>query len=106
MAGGATSVEDFGNRTVMNQNFWTGTAADTVVGVGTGLAAAAIVGGTIVGLTALGVAAAATAPVWLVVGATALVGAAIGYGLSKAKVNDGVQNVFNNLVDTAQSWFD
>jgi len=102
---GSTSVDDFSNRTLENQDFWASTLADTVVGVATGLAAAAIVGGTILGLTALGLTAAATAPVWLVVGATALVAAAIGVGLSNLGVNEALEGVFNQGIDWTQSLF-
>jgi hypothetical protein len=99
---GATSVDDFANRTVKNQDFWASTAADTVVGVATGLAAAAIVGGAIVGAVALGF----TAPVWLAIGATVLVAAGIGWGLSALGVNNALQGVFNQGIDWAQSLFD
>lgn len=102
---GSTSVDDFANRTVKNQDFWASTAADTVVGVATGLAAAAIVGGTILGLTALGVTAVATAPVAAVLIVTALVAAGIGWGLSALGVNNALQGVFNQGIDWAQSLF-
>jgi hypothetical protein len=102
---GATNINEFFDRTVENQDFWASTAADTVVGVATGLLAAAVVAGVIVGLTSVGVVAAATAPLWLVVGATAVVGAAIGVGLSALGVNQWVQNIFNTGIDTVHSWF-
>ncbi len=96
---GATSLEDFSNKTVEKQDFWASTSADTVIGVATGLLAALAVGGTMV---ALGI---ATAPLWAVVGVTALVGVGIGMIFNVAGANEGLKGVFNTGIDAVQSGF-
>jgi hypothetical protein len=96
---GATSLEDFSNKTVEKQDFWASTSADTVIGVATGLLAALAVGGAMV---ALGI---ATAPLWAVVGVTALVGVGIGMIFNAAGANEGLKGVFNTGIDAVQSWF-
>ncbi len=102
---GSTSLEDFSNRTVENQDFWASFTADSIVGVGTGLLAAGAVAGTIVGLTALGFTAVATAPVLAVVGLTAVVGMGFGVAFNYLGVNNWLQGQINNVIDDVQSWF-
>jgi hypothetical protein len=101
---GSSSLEELSDRTVKNQDYWSSTVADTIVGIGAGLAAAALVAGTIVGLVALGFAAAATAPVWLTVGATVVVASLIGVACTNFGVDDYVKGQVDNVIDSVQSW--
>ena len=94
---GSNNVEEFADRTYRNQDFWASTAADTIVGVATGAAAAGLVA---LGIAAIGV---TTAPVWAVVGATALLAAGIGMGLNALGVNNAVQDVINLGIDWVES---
>lgn len=71
----------FWERTLKNREFWVSTVVDTAVSVVVGLAAAAAVAGVIAGAIALGFTAAATAPLWAVVGVAAIVGIGIGFGV-------------------------
>lgn len=102
---GSSSLEELSDRTVKNQDYRSSTAADTIVGIGAGLVAAAVVTGAVAGLVAIGFAAAATAPVWLTVAATVVVAAGIGIVCTNLGVNDWVKGGVDNVIDSVQSWF-
>jgi hypothetical protein len=96
---GSKTTDEFFTRTVKNQDFWASTIADTIVTLSTGVAAALIVGGAITFAVSAGFVAAATAPLWLVIGGTVVVGALIGGLLGNWKVNDYLQNIINSGIN-------
>jgi hypothetical protein len=102
---GSSSLEELSDRTVKNQDYWSSTVADTVVGLLASLAAATIVSGTIALAVGVGIAAAATTPVWATIALTAVVAAGIGIACTNLGVNDSVKGGVDNVIDSVQSWF-
>jgi hypothetical protein len=84
---------------VKNREFWVWTAVDFGVSVVVGVAAAAVVGGTIAGLVTLGITAAATAPLWLTVGATAGVGIFLGSKVEAWGIPKDAKTAINTWID-------
>jgi hypothetical protein len=74
---------------------------DTMLGLGTGIAAAALVGGAIAGLTAAGVAAAATIPLWAAMAGAALLGMGI-YAVVSEVVD--VQALTDQVASGLEAW--
>jgi hypothetical protein len=96
---GSKNVDEFIDRTVMNQEFWSSTLADTVVSIITGVLAAAIVSGILAAAAAfLGASAVAAVPLAAIIVITAIVGAGIGIGLDSIGVNNGVKNAIDAMI--------
>ena len=93
--------DTFWERTVLNREFWVSVAVDTAISVAIGVAAAALVAGAIAVLVTIGFTAAASAPLWLIVGVTT--GLAIYLGaqiedwgvpeILKTKINRELDNI-------------
>lgn len=94
--------EEFGSpeywdAAVKNREFWVSTGVDFGVSVLVGLAAAGVVAASIAGFVALGVTAAATAPLWAVVGVTVIVGIFIGMGVDALGIPKMAKTWLNGL---------
>jgi hypothetical protein len=96
---GSTSLEDFGNRTVENQDFWASTLADTIVSVGTGVLAAAAVSLLV---AAAAVVLGVSAPLWVAVAATAGIGIGLGLVAESLGINKGLEGVINQGIDNIE----
>lgn len=76
-----------GQETPKNREFWVSTAVDTVVSVAVGVAAAAVVAAFVT----------ATTPLWVAVGATALVGIGIGALVEWTGAPTAIKGWFSNM---------
>jgi hypothetical protein len=94
---GSKNVDEFIDRTVMNQEFWSSTLADTVVSIISGILAAAIVS---VGLAIIGGTSVASVPLAVIVAATAVVGAIAGIVLDSLGVNNGIKSGIDTIIDS------
>jgi hypothetical protein len=100
--GNTDSPQDLVDSTVGNQDFWASTVADTIISVGVGIAAAAVVaGGIAVGALLFGV----TAPLWAPVAATAVLAVGAGLVLEATGVNEKGKDVVNQAIDAVKSWW-
>ena len=77
----------FWDRTVKNREFWVSTAVDAAVSLAVGVAAAAVVSAFVT----------ATTPLWLVVGATALVGIGLGAFVDGTGAPYAIKKWLNNI---------
>jgi hypothetical protein len=92
----AENLEEFSNQTFENQEFWASTAVDTALSVVIGLVAAGIVAGVV---TFLGV---ATAPLWMTIGAVAIVSIVISGIVGYSGLPDTIDANANMLIDDLQ----
>ena len=94
---GSKNVDEFIDRTVMNQEFWSSTLADTVVSIISGILAAAIVS---VGLAIIGGTSVASVSLAVIVAATAVVGAIAGVVLDSLGVNNGIKSGIDTIINS------